>query len=350
MVEQMIKAFIIQGCCADTLRYKEYLFSKYNSLNEEEIKNQWSYITELMIVTIKSLVPSKHLVGTVVDYKRFQQELKLWNQYRHGSNNLVLNSLNNSITDNYWIDTDESIYARIFPIVVSNTRWDIIKDEIIKNLLYTTGNISDILETLILSKLLFFVMENMKDYNEIISNLKEETIHFSQKEFLERYDRNLMINLETYPGNYTIDFERKKIMLINILNGTFINDDFQVLRNTLNILKSKINNNIEISSFWIMGFKSLIEDIKIDFNFKHMTFVESLGGYLFKLRRGRVTPETLEISNYELPDIFSFAVGDKFNHTLLNRCKVIKKEKNANFIISYIQTKTGVYRFFKRVN
>lgn len=348
MLEEMIKSFMTKGCHGDTLKYKEYVLSRSKSVNEDQIKGQWSYITEIMIITIKSLVPSRELVGTVLDYTRFQKELKLWNQYRHGSNDLVLNSSKDVVSDSYWTDTDDSIYARVFPLVAANTRWEIIKDEIIKNLLYTTGNISEILETVALSRLLFSIMNNVKDYEELISDLKEETIHFAQKDFLQRYKNDFKLSIDTYPGNYTITFERKKIALINILNEILLGNDFETLRNTVKLLKGAIDSDIDTSNFWLMGFKGALEGDDTEFDFKDKKFIESLGGYLLKLRKGRIGPETLEVSNYELPDIFAFNIGEEFDHTLLNKSKVIKKEVNSNFIVSYVQTKTGIYRFFKR--
>lgn len=349
MLEKMIKTFIVHGCHGDTLKYQEYVHSRSKLVDEDQIKGQWSYITELMIITTKALVPSKVLVGTVIDYKRFQKELQLWYYYRHGSNNLVLNSSKEVVSDIYWTDEDESICARIFPIVAANTSWEIIKDEVIKNLLFTSGNIANVLETVILSKLLFLKINGIKVFEEIISDLKDEIIGFSQKEFLQNYENYLKLSLDTYPGNYPITFERKKIILLNILNGISIDSDFETFRNTLKVLQGSRDNEIGFNNFWSMGLNGIMEGKEIDYDFKDSRFIESLGGYLFKLNKGRISPESLEVSNYELPYIFSFSIGDEFDHSLLNRCRVIKKEEDSNFIVSYIQTKTGVYRFFKRV-
>ena len=59
------------------------------------LNNRPSHITDLMVLTIKSLIPSENNVKVYIDYKRFSEEIKLWKYYKHGENNSILNILGN---------------------------------------------------------------------------------------------------------------------------------------------------------------------------------------------------------------------------------------------------------------
>lgn len=351
MLEQRLKAFISNECYNDFLRYKGYIEEKSKNESNQNIDGQWSYITEVMIVTIKSLIPSKEVVGTIIDYERFNKELNLWYYYRHGHNKSILNSIMKKSSEVYWNELDDTTYIRVFSIVAANTNWEVIRNEVIKNLVYTTGNISNILECLALAKLLYLILDGVSEYDEVLEGVKKAVIHFSQTEFLEKFKDNFIFKFETYPYNYTIDFERKRINLISMLNGFSSGKGFEVLYGCLNILNNnefdKENNE---KNYFIAGFKGLSEKEEECSNFKDRNFIVSLGGYLYKLRKSRISPESLEVKGYNMPDIFSFKQGDTFKHTLLNVGKVLSIEEKSKYIISYIKTKTGIYRFFKLKN
>ncbi len=348
MLEESIISFIVNGCYSDTLKYKELIKKKFKRTDENQLKGQWSYITELLIITIKSLIPSKEIEGVVIDYTRFKHELKLWYYYRHGYNDSIINSLKKHATSLYWTLIDDSTYVRVFPIVVSNAKWEIIRDQVILNILFTTGNIENILECIALSKLLHMIMNHISNYEEIIDGLKEEIIKFSQSEFLEKYNDVFRLSLDTFTENYNISFERKRISLLNVLNGISISNDFPIIKKSLNIVNEKdFYIKDDESDYFISGLKGLLGKLQYDKQLKDRQFIESLGSYLLKLRKSRIIPESLEISNYYLPDVFSFKEGELFEHSLLNKCKVLKRENNPNFTRSYIKTKAGIYRFFK---
>lgn len=348
MLEKKIRRFITSGCYSDTLRYKESIKNRIKNDDEINLEGQWSYITELMIITIKSLIPSQEKVGTVIDYKRFHQELMLWYYYRHGHNRSVLNALKKKSSTIYWNEMDDSLYGRIFPIVAANSNWDVIKDQVLANIVYTTGNISCILEAIALSKLIFEVINGNISFDENLERVKEEIVHFSQKDFLDRFENMLMYNLDSYERNYTIDFERSRISLLNTLNNKGNDVNFDVIRTCLSVLDSELNVPVNTkNNFFLNGLKGLLRDEEEELDFKDMDFIKSLGDYLIKLRKSRISPEILAVEEYYTPDIFAFNEGEVFNHTLLNKSKVLKKEVTSDYQISYIKTKTGVYRFFK---
>lgn len=350
MVEDKLKRFIHSACYGDMLRFQSNKNYDSIDINYGELETgQWSYIVETMIITIKSLLPSNEDISVVIDYKRFNEELKLWKDYRHGSNDALINTILTKDNSKYWINNDDSIYSRIVPLVVVNKDFSIIKEQVIKNVLYTTGNITILLEAIILSKLLFMLMNNENfEEEKIFKELKYEVIMISQKELLEQY-KFLKIDRDTYPGNYVLDFERKRIDLLNTLHGIVKENDFHILRSSLEIVKNNILdfNDIEYD-FFLFGIVGLLNNKVQGFNFKDKAFIDSLCNYIMKLRKSRISPEALHISDYSQPDILKFKEGKEFNHPLLNRCKIIKKIENTNSVVCFVRTKTGVYRFIKR--
>ena len=103
---------------------------------QEDINNNkaQTYITQITILTIKSLIPSVNEIGNRIDYRRFYEELKLWKYYSLGENNSLLNILGDIDEDVYFSLNDSTLYSRIIPIILDNENHDIIEDEIIKKL------------------------------------------------------------------------------------------------------------------------------------------------------------------------------------------------------------------------
>ncbi len=426
MLETHIEKFIVSGCCEEVQRYR-------NNWSQSSIpdydKNQWTYIVEIMIITIKSLVPCDSSYGSVIDYKRFNEEFKLWYYYRHGENNCLLGCLNND-EKAYWEYEDDSIFSRIVPIVFANENWMVTRDEVLKNILYTTGKISSIFEGLTLAKLLFILISNVQiSYDDLISQIKEEIVCFSQKEFIQDYTGYFKFSPSTYKSNYNIEFERKRIELLNVLNGIGKCQEYNTLKQSLDILQEPEKNNIsyddlisqikeeivcfsqkefiqdytgyfkfspstyksnynieferkriellnvlngigkcqeyntlkqsldilqepeknnEQSSFFIAGLKGLKTSYETN-PIKDEVFIKNLCSFLVKLRKGRISVESLQVEKYILPDVFQYKEGDVFFHTLLKKCQVIKIIKEADLDISFIRTKTGAHRFWKRI-
>lgn len=341
MLETNIEKFIICGCSEEVSRYRE---SFYQPKELEHDKNQWTYIVELMIITIKSLIPDEIHHGSVIDYKRFTEELKLWYHYRHGDNISLLGSLYNE-ERTYWDYEDDSIFSRITPIVFANEDWGVIKREVSKNILYSSGNIYSIFEGLALSKLLFLFINNPSiNYDELINQIKEEMICFSQKDFIMEHSKDFKFSLDTYRGNFVIDFERKRIEILNTLNGVNLSSKYNTLKKSLNIIREEEVNTP--SAFFLGGLKGL-KSVYDYAPIKDEEFIKNLCSFLVKLRKGRLTAESLKIDKYILPNVFQYKEGDVFFHTLLKKCQVVKIINEPDKITSFIRTKTGIYRFRK---
>lgn len=306
---------------------KNFLLSAFSFIDNEEKR----YISEVTIITIKSLLPQENEIGNRINYDRLEKEMELWYYYRQGDNASLLNSIHLNNADVYWNEFDDSIYIRLTPIVFSNNNWDIIREEILKYILFTTGNISTILEGLMVSKILFLIINNNE---EMVDELKCEIINFSQSEFLEKFSQYFRVPVEKYPKNFSIEFERKRIALINILNGIGSNE-FSILQESLRTVQNNIEAEYNIFSKALYSIKNPIsakEDMRI---------YENFCDYLCKLNKGRIEPSLLAIDKYYLPNIFSFKEGEEFYHSLLSKCKVLKKEETK----VVLKTKSGIYEF-----
>lgn len=305
-----------------------------NVFNEDtNINNKSTYISQLTILTIKSLLPMEDEVGNEIDYKRFEEELKLWKEYCIGENLSLLNTLDaldNNVYFNYF---DETFYTRLLPIVVSNNDFKIIEEELIKNILYFSGNLQNLFEWLIIGLIVYLLINSGKD---IIGRLKEYIINFSQIEFIDKYKGCFSVEVEDIPNDFRISFEKEKICLLNMLNGIH-SSNYTYLNDLLSILEGE-----EPSTPIGRIVYNSCNDIGLD---KVDPFYMSLSKYLLKLRKGRIDIDDLKIKEYVLPDIFGFSEGDVFYHSLLNHSKVIKKEVKANGLTSLITTKSGNYLF-----
>lgn len=316
-----------------------------NLFQKDYLRNKkYSYISQLAVITIKSLLPMVEEEGNRIDYKRFIEEYKLWLSYRIGDNSSLLNIQGRVIHEKYWGDRDDSIISRIIPIVLANKDSNIIKEEVIKNILFTTGNLKDLFEGLALGYLLYLIVTSSSGLqglskDQLIENLKDKIIGFSQNQYIEKYKSYYRLDTDTYKGNFKIEFEREKL---NLLNSLYIleTNRYPSLIDCLNVVDG--NEGKTFIGEILYGYL-----YNKDMEFKISSFHLNLGEYVLNLRKSRIDPEKLIIKEYILPDIFSFEEGQVFYHSLLREVKVIKKEVKDKTLTSLIQTKTGMYLFRK---
>lgn len=307
------------------------LFKEDISINKE-----FSHISQLTVIAIKSLMPMIDEQGIRIDYTRFSEELRLWVNYRNGDNSSLLNIQGRVNPHIYWNEKDDSTISRIMPLVLVNQDYKAIEDEIIKNTLFSTGNLQTLFESITLGYLLYLIINNEED---IIGKLKENIIGFSQVEFIDKYEKYYKLDIKDYIGNFKVEFEKEKIQLLNTLNG-IKNNRFIYLEDCINVL-----DKAESTTFLGSILCEFLNNPNIDFDLPK--FYINLGDYVVKLRKSRVDPDQLKIKEYILPDIFSFEEGEVFFHSLLKESKVIKKEVRDNHLISLVQTRTGMYLFKK---
>lgn len=297
-----------------------------------------SDITDLMVLTIKSLIPSENHVEVNVDYERYGEELKLWKYYRHGENQSLMNIIDGVGPQIYWEAKDDTIYSRILPIVLTNKDYLVVKKEVIKNILYTTGNLEVLIEGLLISKLIHLLILGEK---EIVEKLKDEIIHFTQVEFKDEFEDEYKIPIDEYEGNFSVEFERNKIYALSMLNSSGFSK-FNVLKDSMNVI---LNNKVGETNIG-KAIETYIKDRPIG-EYELQDYYNELSSYVHRLRKGRIEPDSLKIQKYYLPDIFELDEGKIFYHSLLNKSKVIKKETIGNKKVSYVSSKSGIYKFIK---
>ncbi|MBZ2175951.1 hypothetical protein K8M07_11950 [Schnuerera sp. xch1] len=305
---------------------------------DNRINNRPTHITDMIVLTIKSLIPSENYVSTNIDYTRYNEEIKLWKHYRHGENESLMNIFEDFNPHVYWNYKDDSVYQRIMPIILVNNDFSTVKEEVIKNVLFTTGNIETLIEALLLSGILHY---QTLDANAMIDRLKEEVINLSQSDFLNKYKKYYRTPIETYRGNFSIDLERSKIQTLNILNLQHSNK-FKTLQDCIKTLLDNKEPETIIGKC-INAHKKDMNNEQYDFR----KYYYQLANYVYKLRKGRIDPKTLKIEKYNLPDIFQLKEGQAFYHSLLNRSKIIRRQETDNNIIVHINTKSGKYTFKK---
>ncbi|NLK43412.1 MAG: hypothetical protein GX300_03335 [Tissierellia bacterium] len=307
-------------------------------------KKEYSYISQLAVITIKSLLPMMDEEANRIDYKRFTEEFKLWLDYRNGDNSSLLNCQGRVIHEIYWGEKDDSIISRIIPIVLANKNYNIVEEEIIKNILFTTGNLQGLFEGLALGYLLHILVNPSTELEDLIKDmliesLKDKIISFSQKQYMEKYQSYYRLTIESYDGNFKVEFEREKLKLLNSLYS-LVNNTYPALIDCLKVVEGNKGKSFIGQVLYNYLYRK-------DLEFQISDFHLSLGEYIINLRKSRIDPEKLKIKDYILPDIFSFEEGDSFYHSLLREVKVIKKEVKDKTLTSLIQTKTGMYLFRK---
>ena len=74
-----------------------------NVFREDFNRNKrFSYISQLTVITVKALIPMMDEHGIRIDYTRFEEELKLWINYRNGENASLLNTQGRVNPQIYW--------------------------------------------------------------------------------------------------------------------------------------------------------------------------------------------------------------------------------------------------------
>lgn len=299
--------------------------------------NKHTSITQVCLFTIKSLIPSSEIIGCRIDYKRFIEEVNLWRFYKEG-NLINLENYFNKISAKEYYQRDRSFFIRAIPIISASQDYLVSEEEIVKNLLLTSASITDIFLWIVLNRITF-LSKNDIEKEELLEKTKDYIINFSQKDFLEKYESLFRFGPETYGGNYTIDFEKNRILVLNALNN-IKSEDYLPIYEIINM--DKINLDIEqLSNEGYIYISSMNNLESVELN----RFYYQMIDYVERLRNSRIDPESLKIKEYILPNVFMFNEREEFYHSLLNNSKVIKKETRDNTLISTIQTKTGKYVF-----
>jgi hypothetical protein len=260
---------------------------------------------QLFLITVKCLIPYDDKIGCLFDKDRYKKEIELFSSYMNGNDETIDYWLRNKEASNL---DDNLLEYKIIPLALSNTVWENLTDELIKVVLFYTINKNTILNALLISSAVFDFMIG-SDIESIEEAAKERLINFSVKEFLLKNQINA-------DKNYIIGFEKERIKMIAkpiLFDNNFVN-------------RLKVLNYI-------------FEKSPEYFTENNSDIINSFSVYLYKLRKGLISPEKLKIPD-KIPDIKECLKYSTFSHPLLGRCKVIKKtEKEA-----IVRNKSGLMR------
>lgn len=260
---------------------------------------------QLFLITVKCLIPYDDKIGCLFDKDRYKKEIELFASYMNANDELIDYWLQNKEASNL---EDNLLEYKIIPLALSNTVWENLTDELLKVVLFYTINNNTILSALLISSAVFDFMIG-SDIESIEEAAKERLINFSVKEFLSKNQINA-------DKNYIIGFEKERIKMIAkpiLFDNNFVN-------------RLKVLNYI-------------FEKSPEYFTENNSDIINSFSVYLYKLRKGLISPEKLKIPD-KIPDIKECLKYSTFSHPLLGRCKVIKKtEKEA-----IVRNKSGLMR------
>lgn len=324
MQERDIRDIIFSGFKRDMCYMIEHSISE----------NKWSYELELFLLTLKSIAIDQDIGGNAVDYSRFDKELKLWENYRHGGDKTVMAVLRGNRSD-YWEQDDESLLTRLLSILLVNEDRHISKSEVLKHTLYFTGKQERVLDAVIFNSLLSSIFGGVKD-GELLETLKRDVIELSIAEDI--VDKGyMMMDLGDYDGDYVVDFERKRIELIMLLSRAESSLDSLIQL----LCKGKSNGSDKYREF--------LSRITGDDNFQYeSSFLDGISNYIYRLRKGRLAPKSLEVQVGGDVDIFDLRPGEVVFHPLLNKIELLSISKREGFEVRLVKSRSGIYRFFRR--
>lgn len=302
-------------------------------VNQDYLESGYGFKTEIGVITAKSLLPSRLDLAVKIDYKRFFEELKLWTYYRKDFNKALYRV--SQVQEDIYFQRDSSIFSRLVPLIIVNQDTKEMEAEVIKNILFTSGNLEVLFNYLLVSHLIKLYIDGEDKY---IDRLKELIINFSQKDFLSDYKDYYRLDIKD-KKKFKLNFELEKIKIINYLNDQELLG-YEAFREVLSLV---LGRDTRVETFEGKVLRSYIYGDEITSN----SFYQSMGEYLEKLRASRIDPDKLEIKDYVLPDVFKYRQGESFFHSLLGKALVEKKEVEDGRVKSLVRTKTGYYLFNK---
>ncbi len=260
---------------------------------------------QLFLITVKCLIPYDDKIGCLFDKDRYKKEIELFASYMNANDELIDYWLQNKEASNL---EDNLLEYKIIPLALSNTGWENLTDELLKVVLFYTINNNTILSALLISSAVFDFMIG-SDIESIEEAAKERLINFSVKEFLSKNQINA-------DKNYIIGFEKERIKMI---------------------AKPILFDNNFVNRFKVLNY--IFEKSPEYFTENNSDIINSFSVYLYKLRKGLISPEKLKIPD-KIPDIKECLKYSAFSHPLLGRCKVIKRTGKE----AIVRNKSGLMR------
>ncbi|MDD4089719.1 MAG: hypothetical protein PHP29_08520 [Tissierellia bacterium] len=308
---------------------------RINNLLDFCFDDEQSIEFQLFLITVKCLIPFENNIGCLFDKERYKKEIELFAHYMNSNDETIDYWLKNKKPSNM---NDELLQFKIIPIVLSNTVWENLIDEVLKAVTFYTLNKNTILNALLISSAIYEFMNNA-EIESIEGASRERLINFSIKEFCAKNE------IDT-DKNYIIDFEKERIKMV--AKPMLFGDKDIYSCKVINYIfgkKSAADNNFNV--YTDKTIETLTDNERVSSNNnspKHSTdnntdLLNSFSIYLYKLRKGSINPEKLIISD-KIPDIKECLKYPEFSHPLLGRCKVIQRTENE----ALVRSKSGLMR------
>ncbi|QSX07102.1 hypothetical protein JYG23_07095 [Sedimentibacter sp. zth1] len=263
---------------------------------------------QLFVMSLRSMIPYENKLGCEFNTMRYKHEIETLKYYVNGQDTVVENILkgNNPCTAE-----DKLIQYKIIPIIISNTQWETVINQVLNCAVYFTYSKNTILNALVLSSIIFDYMNNNTiNLDSIYEITKKRIIDFSIKSF---YKDNFNIVVKS---NYIINFEKERISYL---------------------IKNNINDMCDES---ILDLVNLILDgtvIKSSISQENDLLIKNFSIYLLKLRKGILDPTKLKFNVNEAIKLDRYLKNDHFKHPILGKCSVINRDGNELIM----KTKTG---------
>ncbi len=288
-----------------------------------------SYLKDLMILNVKSLVDDKNEKVVFIDYSRLKEELVFYQYYGEKQNTPYILNL-------------------ILPIILSNRNFKKAEEEIIKNIFSyyeKEGNIKTyeyLFAGVVYGYLIHGLIKNPKlTMEDILAQIKNYIMEFNLERkdvipfekiriyFMQKLDRLLRGDLNKIKEENIID------RFLRLLYQIYIEDEEE---------KEEGLKSIKNAILGIIGFK--IEDKDI----KNIEFIKSLSNYILKLRGYEIGKKTYT-EKTSPKDLISLNVGDTVYNPILNNIKVIDKKIEKDILYMKVQSKSGeyIFRFKKKI-
>lgn len=344
---------------------KDAEFQPFNFHRELDLRmgvsaGQWSDLTELSLIIIKCLMDDQENNRVIVDYNRFQEELKLWNYYRHGGSKA-------GQQHPLYIDDKRGYgFSRIMGILLANKNFGVAKEESLRQIIYFHRHPQVLLTTLLTAKIVFSLLEKS-------NQTREEQIDVLKDFLIGLHREELSILQQEAPSKkFILQFEQEKInylMALDRLKNQWLQPQSSKL-DSQGVLMAALEN------FWRLqeelplrteltpmedqkealalayGFYGITSEIKekdvIATGIKEEDFINSMGDYILKIRNYQVDRKPYKV-NQSSVDLFNIEVGSVIKHPILNVTKVVGRREGKYWIEITLETKTGEYKLYKRI-
>ncbi|MDI9476299.1 MAG: ADP-ribosylglycohydrolase family protein [Natronincolaceae bacterium] len=347
----------------DCLQSFSYLYDQ--DLEFEMQKGQWSYITQLALINCKCFIDNKKENRVLIDYMRMAEEIKLWQYYRCGTPVNYINKLDSGrdyyTSDFYWEDKRGEAFTRIIPIVLVNKNFIAAQEEVYKNIIYINRHPQVILTGLLLLRTIYLLMNNTAiEKEELVNGLKDYLINLQlsklEQDLKGQMSLNYKIQFEQEKINYLIALDRIKVADLYIADLSCSKDIFLLaLINFFKLYKGETiikppqqeQKEVYTIMYALLALVEQTDKVKTD-EIKDSIFIKSMNEYLFKLREYEIGREFFKNENRGI-NLFTLQKGTTLKHPILNNIMIKDRLQSENCIELTVMSKTGEYKFLKRI-